>query len=1528
MKRKATQNLSAKLKGRTYARRCLAMAIALGLMIVPGYATNTAFAEDYVGDGSAVTITSDSNSATYNYAVTVTNDDDTTTTTLESASVTYYNVYGEKLDSGDSTDNSVTISSGTIGIQYDEVDYDADTDTTTVLTEAGDTGYVYGGYTTSGNASNNTVTLSGEAKIGRHVYGGYTTSGNATSNSVTVTDSVQAGIYSAASSGGSYTGHLYGGYSETGAATSNSVTISSDSVTIDGSAYGGFGNSEVTNNTVTMTGGEITGEIYGGYTESGSAVTSNSVTLSGSATTGHITGGHSSNDAAVTYNTVTMSGSSFAYIVYGGLSTSGKADSNTVTISSDSDTTVSAGQIYGGSGYTSASSNTVNISTTTIDYSTDSSSSSAAIYGGYATSGDADSNTVTITDANFDGWYIAGGYGLSSADENKLTIDSSTIEAYYAIGGWSSTDTADQNEVAITNSSAISGSVYGGLSYGSSASENKVTVTSSTIEDGYASGNVYGGYVYNYSSDAASSSNEIALSSSTISGSVYGGYAYSYSATATAGSNSISISGGSISGDVYGGYAAGGSSSTLSTTANSVSLAGGTTITGTVYGGSSSTITGNTLTVADTDNYAADIENFETITFDISNRSDGETMLYLTTESEVDLTGATSIGVAEDNAEVAAKPGATLTLIDTTAGITVLSSSLTLETTEDYLLDSEYDSDNGTDFIEGDAYLDGTYTRSITVTDDSGTEVEETTDDSGNTVLSGYNLVLTMGDTVTVTSVGLDVTESDELTWGDSTRITLDSDVKYAFSSETEISGLDSEITISGDEITGTLLAVDDATLLMDGSSSTVSDLDDTDISSLTTTYTYEPADGVSVSGGAKVIATTEGSGDSSDSLALSITSTDEIVFTDILYSDDAPVTLNSEKTYDLSETTIDVSALTLVDSSGSEVEIDYDDDEVDEGGTIVMTLIDANGVESGLSENDDIPADTSMTFGYELTSASSDSELEGTLTGIVDIGDDENSLVLKTGTEVAVASVDLDLSDLVWDGDALLTLNSKLSYDFTDISSDSFTLSDAAITTDTFLDVNDATALIDGESSTVTNMSNLAGYESSYSYSLLDGLVNVTGTGVTTLTSQTINYSVSSIDTMDFYISEDTSTTEAMLTVDTADLSGTAVTVYAEPGDYLTEGYKVTLLDAEGGLTTDDSTTYTHSKVYEGVSVEQDLDVYREDDTIVASIPETEDSDDSDDSSGSSSSSRTLRSETKSLVETRVAQVAMIDQGMDLLSQTLSLALPYEESLIAWTPFVIAKVSDYRFETGSHIDINGFNGAIGFVRSNEHKDGRLSYGAAFQYGNGSYDSYCHGVHGEGDTEYAGGSIFAKNLWKDGFYLEGILSAGRTEGDYSSNTLLDGVHSSYDDDSDYFAAQLTIGKEIYLDEDEKLDIYGKYFYSSIDSSDTRLNTGEKYKFDEVDSSRIRLGTLFTKKMNTRGNYYVGLAYEYQFDASASATYNGMETLSPDLKGSSGMLEAGVQLMPKDSNMTIDLGVTGWAGTKRGIDGRLRLTWNF
>ena len=411
-------------------------------------------------------------------------------------------------------------------------------------------------------------------------------------------------------------------------------------------------------------------------------------------------------------------------------------------------------------------------------------------------------------------------------------------------------------------------------------------------------------------------------------------------------------------------------------------------------------------------------------------------------------------------------------------------------------------------------------------------------------------------------------------------------------------------------------------------------------------------------------------------------------------------------------------------------------------------------------------------------------------------------------------------------------------------------------------------------------------------------------------------------------------------------DLTGVTIGAAVQAGANFNKGDIVNLITNPSGLTTDGTTTMKQitdetvtiqtKPMAKTLTTDQSykLEVSQKDaNTIIATITDKEEKQNGE--------------RAKSLVETRAATTTFVNAGADMLASqgftqaANAVALDMAEqakngatgaqNVGGFTPFAAFGGSSMRAESGSHVNTKGFGLNVGFARELPNPQGKLLFGPVVEYGGGRYDSHLNdGTRGDGKAHYFGVGVMARQVNHDGFYYEGSLRGGRVTSDYKGN--LDSIgRVDYDSSSNYFAAHLGIGKAFDLGKGNTLDGYFKYFYSHQAGDDTTIHIAgmadESGHFDAVDSHRIRLGARLTHKVNERNSFYGGLAYQYEFNGDARATFNGNGVPSPSLKGSSGMLELGWQVKP-GGPVTIDLGLTGWAGKQRGGSVQLGATWTF
>ncbi|MEX5286095.1 autotransporter outer membrane beta-barrel domain-containing protein, partial [Selenomonas sputigena] len=401
-------------------------------------------------------------------------------------------------------------------------------------------------------------------------------------------------------------------------------------------------------------------------------------------------------------------------------------------------------------------------------------------------------------------------------------------------------------------------------------------------------------------------------------------------------------------------------------------------------------------------------------------------------------------------------------------------------------------------------------------------------------------------------------------------------------------------------------------------------------------------------------------------------------------------------------------------------------------------------------------------------------------------------------------------------------------------------------------------------------------------------------------------------VQNLHFYLPEGTTgnSGNTMLTINSPsgqDIRGVHIGVgIAGQRSALQKGDVISLLKTSRGDLTTDAALVNDVSGMQGVSLRYKFDLQkRSTDELIATVTDA-----------------AVMEQTKSFVETRAAASALLNGGADLLSgmgmdaAETAAAAPTADTTNAaiesgsYELWAAQGASGERIETGSYVDAKGWNLAVGFAKRDAMDAGKLTYGPFVEYGRGSYDSYLDdGTHGDGSTSYIGGGFMVKWAGADQSYVEASLHAGRIKSDYSGN--ISGTSTSYDASNSYLAGHIGIGKKFDLGTDAALEGYAKYFWSRQDGTSATLATGEQYDFGSVTSSRVRLGVRYTKKPAPESEFYAGLAWEYEFDGDATATYQGYATPSPSLKGSSGMLEIGYRFAPKEGSVSYGVNLTGW-----------------
>lgn len=307
------------------------------------------------------------------------------------------------------------------------------------------------------------------------------------------------------------------------------------------------------------------------------------------------------------------------------------------------------------------------------------------------------------------------------------------------------------------------------------------------------------------------------------------------------------------------------------------------------------------------------------------------------------------------------------------------------------------------------------------------------------------------------------------------------------------------------------------------------------------------------------------------------------------------------------------------------------------------------------------------------------------------------------------------------------------------------------------------------------------------------------------------------------------------------------------------------------------------------------------------------------------------LNSQTHLVVQNHAVAAAFVNQGTDLISDSLD-TLSRDDKYGVKT-FAAVHGNHSKYDVNSDLKINGWSGIVGVGNEKDIGNGDFSWGAFFENGSGTYRTYNSFnddfFRGDGNVVYNGGGVAARFEQDNGVYTEGSLRAGVLKNEMK-DALRDGAGNSYGykSESTYYGAHIGVGKIISLDADKDLDIYGKFFHTYTEG-DTFTVAGDKFDLDGITSDRLRIGARLTTNKENKFSTYYGLAYEYEFNGDADMRVENMSTPQQSLKGSSYMAEVGVNYQPSsDSPWSFDLSMRGYAGQREGFSGNVQAVYSF
>ena len=391
----------------------------------------------------------------------------------------------------------------------------------------------------------------------------------------------------------------------------------------------------------------------------------------------------------------------------------------------------------------------------------------------------------------------------------------------------------------------------------------------------------------------------------------------------------------------------------------------------------------------------------------------------------------------------------------------------------------------------------------------------------------------------------------------------------------------------------------------------------------------------------------------------------------------------------------------------------------------------------------------------------------------------------------------------------------------------------------------------------------------------------------------------------------------DAALSLINANLNGTTLNVKSlAGGNNFKAGDTVTLIESESAIKgTADGITLANEIITAGVA--QDLTVsagQSGDNKIDLTITDVK-----------------LNSQTNLAAQTRAASAAFVNQGTDLISDSLDTIS--RDNNYGVKTFAAVHGNRSKYDVADDIKINGWSTIVGVGNADKFDNGsELSWGVFYENGSGNYRTYNSFnndfFRGDGSMVYNGGGIAARYENKNGVYTEASLRAGMLKNELDNAMRNVNGSYGYETESAYYGAHIGVGKIISLSDSSDLDIYGKFFHTYTEGDSVTI-ADDKFDFDSITSDRLRVGARITSNKENKFSTYYGLAYEYEFNGDADMTAQGLRADTQSLQGSSVMAEVGFNYQPTpDSPWSFDLNMRGYTGERQGGSFNVQATYTF
>ncbi|MDR2576712.1 MAG: hypothetical protein LBC42_01530 [Puniceicoccales bacterium] len=286
-------------------------------------------------------------------------------------------------------------------------------------------------------------------------------------------------------------------------------------------------------------------------------------------------------------------------------------------------------------------------------------------------------------------------------------------------------------------------------------------------------------------------------------------------------------------------------------------------------------------------------------------------------------------------------------------------------------------------------------------------------------------------------------------------------------------------------------------------------------------------------------------------------------------------------------------------------------------------------------------------------------------------------------------------------------------------------------------------------------------------------------------------------------------------------------------------------------------------------------------------------------------------------------------------------------EKKLLWRPFLVPCSADRStYETGTDASLKSraciFSGGV--LAESQLTIGQLRFGEFFDCGIERYSS----ENGAASNEYAEDEYAAEKIAGQGHchsyvlgtvlrmdfdassrghaYWEGSCRLGGLAGDWESADLVDGERRADHKISNFICGgHLAIGYKVMKSSALACDFAAKCLWSHRSGGQVQLND-DAVTFDAVDSTRLHLGVGVSSAKWKNFSLSLAAALERELDGKSQATVCGYPLPISSLRGNSATGELQLTWRPSGpSNLAVDLGLKGYAGTREGISCHLQIS---